>query len=85
MLADGVEAALRVIEDPTEEKLADAINHILSQRIESGQLREAPITLAQLNRIKQEFLRVLSGMYHSRIEYPEESGGITARWQAAEG
>lgn len=83
MLADSVEAALRVIEDPTEEKMADAISHIVSQRIESGQLNEAPLTLAQLDRVKREFLRVVAGMYHSRIEYPEEAGGITADWDAA--
>ena len=78
-----VEAAHRVIEDPTEEKMADAISHIVSQRIESRQLNEAPLTLAQLDRVKREFLRVVAGMYHSRIEYPEEAGGITADWDAA--
>lgn len=83
MLADGVEAALRVIEEPTRDKLSDAIDHITNQRLEAGQLRNAPLTMQQMDRVKQEFLRVLSGMYHNRIEYPEESGGITANWSAA--
>ncbi len=82
MLADGVEAALRVIDDPTEEKMADAIAHIVDQRIDAGQLDEAPLTLAQIDQVKKEFLRVVAGMYHSRIEYPEEAGGITADWDA---
>ncbi|MFQ5549819.1 MAG: HD family phosphohydrolase [Gemmatimonadales bacterium] len=80
MLADSIEAALRVLEDPTPDKLADAIDHIVTQRIESGQLAEAPLTLRQIEVVKREFLRVLSGMYHTRIEYPEEGGGITANW-----
>ncbi len=84
MLADGVEAALRVIEEPTREKLRDAIDHIVRHRIEAGQLEESPITLAQLSRIKLEFLRVLTGAYHGRIDYPASGGGITADFQGAQ-
>jgi membrane-associated HD superfamily phosphohydrolase len=45
-------------------------------------LREAPLTLRQLQMVKDEFARVLSGMYHSRIDYPAASGGITAEFAA---
>ena len=83
MLADAVEAALRVIEEPSPQKLRDAIDHVVHQRMEMGQLDEAPLTMGQLNRVKDEFVRRLTGMYHSRIEYPEETGGITAKWDAA--
>ncbi len=80
MLADGVEAALRVLEEPTPEHLRDAIDHIVTQRVQSGQLSDAPLTLAQLDRVKEEFLRVLSSMSHARIDYPASSGGISAEW-----
>jgi hypothetical protein len=83
MLADGVEAAVRVLDDPDPQKVSDAIEHIVRQRIEAGQLEEAPVTLAQLERIKQEFARVLGGVYHSRIDYPTSVGGISADWQRA--
>ena len=83
MLADGVEAALRVLEEPTPQKLRDVIDHLVTQRIEAGQLAEAPLTLAQLDQVKDEFVRVLGGMYHSRIEYPASSGGINAEWEAS--
>jgi putative nucleotidyltransferase with HDIG domain len=85
MLADGVEAALRVLEEPSPKRLKDAIDHVVTQRVKAGQLIEAPLTLAQLEQVKEEFVRTLSGMYHNRIEYPAESGGITANWQAASG
>lgn len=85
MLADGVEAAIRVLDDPTPQRVRDVIEHIFQQRIAAGQLAEAPLTLAQLERVKGEFVRVLSGMYHNRIEYPVSSGGITSGWEAAAG
>jgi len=83
MLADGVEAALRVIEDPTPDKLREAIQHLVLQRVESGQLDDAPLTLSQLERVKQEFVRVLAGVHHNRIDYPTALGGISAEWTPA--
>jgi hypothetical protein len=83
MLADGVEAALRVLDDQTPERIRDAINHIVMHRVEAGQLDEAPITLAQLARIREEFIRVYAGARHGRIDYPASGGGIAADWQAA--
>lgn len=83
MLADGVEAALRVLDDPTPERLSNAIDHICDQRVGAGQLDDAPLTLAQLTQVKREFIRVLTGMYHSRIDYPSDRGGLSAGWYAA--
>lgn len=83
LLADAVEAAVRVLDEPTPEVLAEAIEHLVEDRIESGQLREAPLTLREIDRVKEEFVRVLSGMYHERIEYPEETGGLSADWEGS--
>jgi membrane-associated HD superfamily phosphohydrolase len=70
MLADGVEAATRALAEPTPERIRDVIDLVIRQRLEQGQLRDTPLTLRQLTVVKQEFARVLSGMYHSRIDYP---------------
>ena len=83
MLADSVEAALRVIEDLTPHKIEEAIDHIVRTKVAAGQLADTPITLQQIEQAKLEFMRVLSGMYHNRIDYPESSGGISADWHAA--
>ena len=80
MLADGVEAATRVLQDPSPQKIRDVIEHIVRQRVEQGQLREAPLTLRQLETIKEQFARVLIGMYHNRIDYPASSGGVTSEF-----
>ena len=84
MLADGVEAAARVLNDPTPQKIREVVDRIVRQRMDQGQLGEAPITLAQIETVKEQFTRVLSGMYHSRIEYPAASGGITGDFGVAQ-
>ncbi|HXQ29231.1 MAG TPA: HDIG domain-containing protein [Gemmatimonadales bacterium] len=83
MVADSVEAALRVLDDPTQQKIEEAIDHIVRTKLNQGQLDDAPITLEQINLVKAEFVRAIAGMYHNRIDYPESSGGISASWQPA--
>ncbi len=83
MLGDGVEAALRVIEDPTPQKIGDAIDHLIRQRMAAAQLDQAPLTFAQLQRIRDVFVKVEKGIHHNRIDYPTASGGLSAEWKAA--
>lgn len=83
MLADGVEASARVLSDPTPEKIREVIDHIVRLRIDQGQLRDAPLTQRQIEIIKEQFARVLTGKYHSRIEYPARSGGVTSEFASA--
>src|SRR2546425_978688 len=83
MIADSVEAALRVLEDLTPQKIEEAIDHIVRTKVNAGQLDEAPLTLQQIEQVKAAFLVVLGGMYHNRIDYPESSGGISAAWHPA--
>ena len=82
MLADGVEASVRVLHDPTPQRIRDVIDHIVRQRIEQGQLRDAPLTLRQLEIAKEQFARMLVAQYHNRIDYPAASGGVTAEFVA---
>lgn len=84
MLADGVEASTRVINDPTPEKIRAVIDHIFRQRIEAGQLHNTPLTLRQLEIIKDQFARAMIGQHHHRTDYPTSSGGITAEFTAFE-
>jgi membrane-associated HD superfamily phosphohydrolase len=83
MLADGVEAAARVLGEPTPDKIREVVGHIVRQRIEQGQLRDAPLTLKQIDIVKDEFARVLTGMYHNRIDYPAAAGGISSGFRSA--
>jgi cyclic-di-AMP phosphodiesterase PgpH len=84
MLADSAEAAIRVLGNPTPEAVRNAIEHLVQQKLGSGQLDDAPLTLRDLDRIKREFARVMSGTYHKRIGYPRLSGGVAPEFQSVE-
>ncbi|GAA0747318.1 HDIG domain-containing metalloprotein [Clostridium oceanicum] len=72
MLADGVEAAVRSINDPTNEKIKAMVEKIIKDRLDEGQLDNCELTLKNIKNIKESFLKVLTGIYHQRIEYPED-------------
>lgn len=72
MLADTVEAASRAMKQPTYSKLEGLINKLVDAKVDEGQLADTPLTFKDLRKIKEVFLTILSGIYHSRVEYPEE-------------
>lgn len=72
MLADGVEAAVRSINEPDEFKITQMIDNIFKDRLNEGQLDDCDLTLRDISKIKKAFLTVLIGIYHHRIEYPED-------------
>ncbi|HTC24328.1 MAG TPA: HDIG domain-containing protein [Gemmatimonadales bacterium] len=84
MLADSSEAAIRVLEDRKPESVRRAIDQLVGQKLAATQLEEAPITLRDLDRVKDVFCRSMAGMYHHRIGYPRSSGGIGAEFEPAE-
>lgn len=73
MLADACESTVRSIQEPDAAKLEKVINNLIRIRIDDGQLDEAPITLSDLNKIKESFLSILAGQYHKRIRYPNQN------------
>ena len=74
MLADSAAAAGRAIDHPTPETVRRAVEDVVAQRLASGQLDNAPLTLRDVDRVKEEFIRVIAGMYHARGEHPSPSG-----------
>ncbi len=71
MLADSVESATRALQDPSPDRIRHLIDSIVERKISQGQLDDAPLTLQEVTRIKDQFVKVLSGVYHHRIDYPE--------------
>ena len=76
MLADAAEAAARALDDPEPDRLRDAIDRVISHRVNGGELRDAPLTLRDLDRISDTITRLLAGMHHARLRYPEAAGGV---------
>lgn len=72
MLADTVEAASRTLENPSVPRLEKFIRQLVMGKYESGQLDKADLTFSDLDKIKNAFVNILAGYYHSRIEYPNQ-------------
>lgn len=73
MLADAVEASTRTIEDPSPQKLEQKIRDVIKNRFMEGELDECDLTLKDLTKIKESFLKILLGIHHHRIKYPDKN------------
>lgn len=73
MMADAVEAASRSLATPTAEHLDDLVDRIIRTQIEDGQFDESDITFRDIDRSKRIFKKMLAGIYHVRVAYPEEA------------
>ncbi len=71
MIADSAEAATRTLQDRSAENVAKVVRAIVNDRMKMGQFEECDITLKELNIIIYTAINTLSGVYHSRIEYPK--------------
>jgi len=67
LLADSVEAATRALRDPTPAKIEDVVHKIINNKFIDGQLDECDLTLKDLEKISEVFIRILNGIYHSRV------------------
>lgn len=71
MLADSVEAAVRSVQKSNPGRIEGTVRKVIKEKLADGQLEECELTFKELDVIAQAFVRVLSGFFHSRIEYPE--------------
>ncbi|MDF2987505.1 MAG: putative domain HDIG-containing protein [Eubacterium sp.] len=74
MLADSVEAAVRSMTDRTEAKIEALIKKIIKDKLDDGQLDNCQLTLNDLDKVANSFIKVLSGYFHAREQYPEIKG-----------
>ncbi|HEX9942957.1 MAG TPA: HDIG domain-containing protein [Thermoanaerobaculia bacterium] len=70
MLADAVEAASRTLVEPSAVKIRGMIRAILDDCLQDGQLDHTDLTLSDLRNVTESFLRVLTNIFHQRIDYP---------------
>lgn len=79
MLADGSEARVRAERPPDENALRKVIKSVIEQRLSSGQLDETDLTLRDLDQLIDSFTTTLRGIYHPRLEYPDEKKEMPIR------
>ena len=78
MLADGIEAASRAVKPVDEKKLDALIGQLIEIPLEDGQLDQCPLTIPEINAVRESFFKTLKGLYHQRIEYPEDKDSESA-------
>ncbi len=71
MLADVVEAATRVLDNPTPSRIQGLVQKLINQIFSDGQLDDCELTLKDLHNIAKSFNKILYGIHHHRIEYSE--------------
>lgn len=71
-LADAVEAGVRSLSKPVGSRVDALIRRIIKDKLNDGQMDECDLTLKELDKIGDSFVYILSGIYHTRVEYPEK-------------
>lgn len=71
MIADAGEAAVRSLKDRSREKVDALIEKLINERMQLRQFEDCDITMKELTIIRNTITNNLTGVYHSRIEYPK--------------
>ena len=71
MMADSIEAASKALDEPTPARLQELVRTIIQKKFSDGQLDECNLTLKEIAKIERSFIRILLGIYHQRIDYPQ--------------
>lgn len=75
-LADSCEAATRSLVDPTPARLESMVHKIVNKALNEGLLDDADITLREVRLASKAFIRILLGIHHHRVEYPDQEKGL---------
>ena len=70
MMADAVEAASKVLSDPTPARISSLVDRIINHIFLDGQLDECELTLKDIQEVKRCFSYILTAIFHKRIDYP---------------
>lgn len=70
LLADAVESASRVLQDPAPTRINELVREIVQRRLLDNQLDESTLTITETKKVQEAFSRTLTGILHRRIEYP---------------
>jgi len=71
MLADSIEAGVRAMQKPNLGRIEGFVRKIIKDKLEDGQLEECDLTFRELDIIAQACVQILSGIFHTRVEYPD--------------
>ncbi len=71
-IADSVEAVTRSLAEPTASRIENVVHEVVMDKLLDHQLDECPLTLGDLKLVQDSMTRVLTGIYHGRVKYPQK-------------
>lgn len=71
MIADASEAATRSLPDRSPEKVEALVKSLIEERMNLEQFADCDITMHELSIIAVTVVTQLTGVYHSRVQYPK--------------
>jgi hypothetical protein len=71
MIADAAEAATRAMKNPTLARIDQLVGDIVLGKLKDGQFDRCEITMKELDVVRNAIVRMLTGSFHLRVEYPE--------------
>ena len=75
MLADSSEAAVRSLREPTAPRIRAIVGKIIEARMNDGELDRSGLTLNDVAIIREQYIKLLTGIFHPRISYPNQEEG----------
>jgi len=76
MISDVVEAKCRTESSAGADRFRQIINDIIMEKLQSGELDECDLKMNDLSKIREAMIPVMTGMYHQRIKYPQNTPEI---------
>lgn len=72
-IADSLEASIRSMSNVSKEEIEEVIERIIKEDMLDSQYNECDLTFKELEIISKSMFENLKGIFHSRIEYPDEA------------
>ncbi len=70
MMADCIEAASRTLNEPSPAQIQGMIDRLVDSILADNQFDECDITLREIGLVKDSFFKIITGLYHRRLDYP---------------
>lgn len=72
MMADGIEAASRTLENPTKAQIDALVENVVSNKIALNQFKNCDLSFRDIHVAKKVFSKMLKSKFHIRVKYPDQ-------------
>ncbi len=79
MLCDGVEGAVRSLNEPTVGRIESMVHQIVKSRVNDGQLSDCDMTMREIQLVEDSLVKTLGSIYHGRVAYPKAARPVEAK------